>query len=143
MILDKGNSMKKLYKGANFLAKFCRIGKWPISFVRQGIPSVRYFCCRVSAFNLVISTPEGHSVWQPLQERQRSKISFNSGLVKGFSPGSDNICLSMLALARVLSFSSSVAMKLGHMVPPVKAVFLQSPEPEHFSASLSGFSKSP
>jgi topoisomerase-4 subunit A len=44
----------------------------------------------------------------------------------------------MFARARVLSFSSCVAMKLGHIVPPLTAVFLQSPVPEHFSANANG-----
>ncbi len=43
----------------------------------------------------------------------------------------------MLARPRVLSFSSRVAMKLGHIVPPASWVFRQSPEPLHISAAPS------
>ncbi len=38
-----------------------------------------------------------------------------------------------LARALVVVYSSREAMKLGHMVPPVISVFLQSPAPLHFS----------
>ena len=43
----------------------------------------------------------------------------------------------IFALALVVSFSSIVAMKLGHIRPPITTDFLQSPEPLQFQLLLS------
>ena len=43
----------------------------------------------------------------------------------------------MFARARVVSCSLRVAMKLGHMVPPMRCDLRHSPTPLHFSAARS------
>ena len=44
--------------------------------------------------------------------------------------------LMILARALVVCFSLLVAIKLGHIVPPLSSLFLQSPEPLHISVAL-------
>src|SRR5690606_25785262 len=87
------------------------------------------------AFIFATSTRDGHSLLQALQLRHKSITSLISSWSKRFSfVELVKNCRSILARARVVSFSSRVAINDGHMVPPVISVFRQSPEPEHFSA---------
>src|SRR6056297_551121 len=63
-----------------------------------------------SAFIFPISTFAGHSLLQALQLRQRSKASRNCSEAYPFGSSPAKTCLNTLALPRVESFSSFVAM---------------------------------
>src|SRR5680860_526373 len=82
-----------------------------------------------------MSTLEGHSVLQALHEMQRSITSYVSFEAKSF--GSKTFPASALrnalALARVVSCSSLVAMYDGHIVPALS--FRQTAAPLHISTA--------
>src|SRR5690349_21050439 len=81
-----------------------------------------------------MSTPVGHSRRQALQETQRSRVRFISGLVKASLPSWPEIASRReLARPRVRCCSSRVARKEGHMAPPTS--FRQVPLLLHISTA--------
>ena len=108
---------------------------YAISLVLNGIPCLSYQCWRNSDLILAMSTLEGHSDLHPLHPKQRSSISYISLWFHG-SPSLLKNSRTTFALARVLLNSSPVAIKLGHIVPPIIADFRQSAVPLHLSAAL-------
>src|SRR5712664_3093430 len=65
-----------------------------------------------------MSTPVGHSRLQPLQDTQRSSVSYISSEVKASGPSwPESARRSELARPRVRCRSSPVARKDGHIVP--------------------------
>ena len=85
-----------------------------MSLVRSGMPWASIQCCSHSLLSRAMSTFDGHSLLQPLQERHRSITSASSGVVQGLAPGLPAVEASAwrrtFARARVVSFSSRVAM---------------------------------
>src|ERR1041385_2927699 len=76
-----------------------------------------------------MSTLNGQSSVQPLQERQRSSASSTSSSCHRVSSSPFSISQSRCARPRVECISSRVAMKLGHITPPSGSVFRQLPIP--------------
>src|ERR1700758_1015326 len=83
-----------------------------------------------SALYVAISTLTGHSPLQPLHERHRCNASKTCGSRHPLLIGLPcSISKSRRARPRVLCISSLVAMKLGHIVPPL--VRRHFPTPTH------------
>ncbi len=83
--------------------------------------------------SLAISTEEGHSALQALQEMHKSMAAFTSGPSKASEP--ERAARNILARPRVLCNSSRVARKDGHMVPICN--FRQTPAPLQSSVAAS------
>src|SRR5829696_3032413 len=106
----------------------------PVIFLRREKPCLAPIWESTSVFMLATSTWEGHSLLHALQPTHRSKTSFIRSPVSssgGRVPSRTE--RKTFARARVVSFSSSVTMYEGHIVPPF---FLrQNPEPLHSSTA--------
>src|SRR5258708_8391014 len=113
-------------------AIFIASEKLAINRERSGTPLVSCTCCNHSAFSRATSTLDGHSDLHPLQERQRSIAAATSSLSNGLALVERvRTSRKMFARARVVSCSFRVAMKLGHIVPPIRSLLRPSPHPFH------------
>ena len=107
----------------------------------NGKPCFWWYWWRNSAFNLLMSTAEGHSFKQAWQDRHNSMTLYNSGEVIPVEPNLPLIAARrVFALPLVLWVSSLVAWKVGHITPP--SSWRQTPAPLHISTARSNPSSS-
>src|SRR5260370_2143647 len=104
-------------------AIFIASEKLAINRERSGTPLVSCTCCNHSAFSRATSTLDGHSDLHPLQARQRSIAAATSSLSNGLALVQRvRTSRTMFAPARVASCSFRLAIRLGHIGPPVRWV---------------------